>query len=129
MRKSFHSANAFRRVFLVSFALVALLVEWGELRTLYAQNESGKPHSVTINSNPSVSRVAGYNVYRADPGSPLVKLTSKTVSGTRYIDTKVEAGKTYTYTIKAVDANGNESKPSTSITVTVPGNTTPPAKQ
>jgi fibronectin type 3 domain-containing protein len=129
MRKSFHSARAIRQIFLVSFTAVALLAAFGEVRNLYAQNESSKPHSVTINWNPSVSPVAGYNVYRADSGGPLVKLTSKIVSGTRFVDTKVEVGKTYTYTIKAVDANGNESKPSTSITVTVPGTATPPAKQ
>jgi fibronectin type 3 domain-containing protein len=129
MKKSFHSVRAIREIFLVSFTAVALLTACGELRALYAQNASSRLHSVTINWNPSVSPVTGYNVYRAEPGGPLVKLTSKVVSGTRYVDAKVEAGKTYAYTIKAVDANGNESKPSTSITVTVPGPPTPPAKQ
>ena len=129
MRKPIHRLRALRGLILFSFAALELFTGYGTLRTLYAQNGSSKPHSVTVNWSPSVSPVAGYNVYRADPGGAPVKLTSKIVSATRYIDKNVEAGRTYMYTITAVDLKGVEGKPSTSITVTVPGAPTPPAKQ
>ena len=129
MRKPIHPSRALRGLILFSFAAVELFAGYGTLRTLYAQNSSSKPHSVTLNWSPSVSPVAGYNVYRADPGGSPVKLTSKIVSGTRYIDKNVEAGRTYAYTITGVDLKGVEGKPSTSITVTVPGAAAPPAKQ
>jgi len=129
MAKPFYSSLALRAICLFCFAALSPLAGCGKLRSLYAQNGSSKPHSVTVNWNPSVSPVAGYNVYRADPAGAPVKLTSKIVSGTRYIDKNVEAGRTYVYTITAVDLKGVEGKPSTSITVTVPGAATPPAKQ
>jgi fibronectin type 3 domain-containing protein len=129
MRKAIHPSRALRGLFLFSFAALELFAGYGTLRTLYAQNGSSKPHSVTVNWSPSVSPVAGYNVYRADPGAAPIKLTIKIVSGTRYTDTNVEAGHTYIYSITSVDFKGVESKPSSTITVTVPGTPTPPAKQ
>jgi fibronectin type 3 domain-containing protein len=96
---------------------------------LYAQKEPEKPHSVTISWMPSVSRVAGYNVYRASPPNGPVKLTPKIVSGTHYIDKAVEAGRTYTYSVTSVDFKGAESAPSGIFTVTIPTTAAPPAKQ
>jgi fibronectin type 3 domain-containing protein len=129
MRKHIHPSRALRGLFLFSFAALELFAGYGTLRTLYAQNSSSKPHSVAVNWSPSVSPVAGYNVYRADPGGAPVKLTSKIVSNIRYVDRNVEAGHTYTYSVTSVDLKGVESKPSSAITVTVPGTAPPPAKR
>jgi fibronectin type 3 domain-containing protein len=122
MRKSFHRRPALRRFCLFSIAALSLVAGCGKLRDLYAQKESGKPHSVTINWSASVSRVAGYNVYRASPPGAPAKLTPNLVSGTQYIDKTVEAGDTYTYSVTAVDFKGKESVPSGITTVTIPAN-------
>jgi len=85
------------------------------------QKLTDKPHSVTITWEASVSRVIGYNVYRADAsGSNFTKLTSQPVFATKYTDLTVEAGKTYTYYVSAVTSNGVESKPSANVTAQVP---------
>lgn len=123
------SRSALRGALLFSFAALALMSGSGTFRALHAQSNSSKPHSVAISWSRSVSPVAGYNVYRAGPDGAPVKLTSKLVSVTRYVDRNVKAGRTYTYTITAVDIKGVESNPSTTITVTVPGTATPAAKQ
>ena len=92
----------------------------GTLNGMY-QKLKGEPHSVTITWEPSVSRVAGYNIYRADAsGSNFTKLTGQPVFATKYTDLTVEAGKTYTYYVSAVSPNGVESKPSENVTVKVP---------
>jgi fibronectin type 3 domain-containing protein len=129
MRKLLHSFATLSGFFLISFAALALLAWCGNPRTLFAQDKSNKPHSVTINWNRSASSVAGYNVYRADPGGAPAKLTGKIVADTRFIDRNVLAGHTYTYTITSVDFKGVESKPSSAITVTVPGTAASHAKQ
>jgi fibronectin type 3 domain-containing protein len=129
MRKSLQTRPALRRLCLFSFAALSLLAGCGKLRNLYAQKESGKSHSVTINWSASVSRVAGYNVYRASPPGAPVKLTANLVSGTQYTDRSVEAGHTYTYSVTAVDFKGTESLPSGITTVTIPTDGTPPANQ
>jgi len=85
------------------------------------QKLMGTPHSVTITWAQSVSRVIGYNVYRADAsGGNFTKLTSQPVFATKYTDLTVGAGKTYTYYVAAVNSNGVESKPSENVTVQVP---------
>ena len=67
--------------------------------------------------------VAGYLVYRAtSPSAEYVRLTPAAAVGTLYIDRTVERGKTYRYTVTAVDRAraANESARSTPTTVTVP---------
>jgi fibronectin type 3 domain-containing protein len=129
MRKSLHSRESLHRFSLLAFAVLSLLAGCGKLRNSYAQKEPEKPHSVTLNWKPSVSRVAGYNVYRASPSSGPIKLTARIVSGTQYVDTTVEAGRTYSYSVTSVDFSGKESAPSGMITVTVPTTASQPAKQ
>jgi hypothetical protein len=129
MKKPLHSRSALRGLSVFSFAALSLLAGCGKLRNSYAQKEPDKPHSVTLNWKASVSRVAGYNIYRASaPGGP-IKLTARIVSGTQYVDTTVEAGRTYSYSVTSVDFNGKESVPSRIITVTIPTAATQPAKQ
>ncbi|WP_169709385.1 hypothetical protein [Deferrisoma camini] len=60
-----------------------------------------------------------YNVYRADsPDAPPNLLGS--VQNTKYVDGKVEPGKTYYYRVTARDASGVESKPGDVVEVKVP---------
>jgi len=80
-----------------------------------------KPHSVTITWEQSASRVIGYNVYRADtPGGKFTKLTSQPILATMYTDLAVEAGKSYTYYVAAVNSDGVESKASENVIARVP---------
>jgi chitodextrinase len=59
--------------------------------------------------------VTGYRVYRNGSTTPLGNPTSTT-----FADTTVVAGSTYTYTVSAVDAAGNESAKSAAASVTTP---------
>jgi hypothetical protein len=54
----------------------------------------------------------GYNVYRHEEGAAAVKVNSELVKTPAYRDMKVEAGKSYFYSVSAVDQRGNESAPS-----------------
>ena len=61
--------------------------------------------------------LAGYNVYRLEAGAEtgsgagekMVKVNSELVKSPAYRDSAVESGKTYTYSVTAVDVRGNES--------------------
>lgn len=76
--------------------------------------------SVVLNWDPSSDLpvpgavgVAGYHVYRNGDTSP----TYTVPSGTSYTDTNVVASTTYTYTVAAFDNNGNESAPSSIVSI------------
>lgn len=61
--------------------------------------------------------LAGYNVYRRPgTGGDFKRLTDKPVAGPAFSDTAVAAGNSYTYRVTAVDADGNESMPSSEAT-------------
>ena len=64
--------------------------------------------------------LAGYNVYRHEQGSAPVKLNSGPLKTPAYRDGNVVAGKTYIYSVAAVDARGNESARSQESTETLP---------
>src|ERR1700722_8342960 len=51
----------------------------------------------------------GYNVYRHEAGAAAVKLNSEPVKAPAYRDAQVVEGKTYFYSVSAVDERGNES--------------------
>ena len=120
--KPLSSFRLTRPVLLLSCALLTLLGGCGKLRTWYeSRKEPANLHSVTIAWTASPSPVEGYNVYRAAPGGAAARITVRLVPGTRYTDTAVEPGRTYTYYVTSVDFNGTESTPSEKITVTVPG--------
>jgi fibronectin type 3 domain-containing protein len=72
--------------------------------------------------------VAGYYVYRSNGSGKPVNLTSHAFYGTQFTDTAVEAGQTYTYYVTSVNYEGIESRPSETISVTVPATVTLPAK-
>jgi hypothetical protein len=69
----------------------------------------------------STDPVVGYNVYRATNGSSTYALLNSSVNtATAYVDSTVQSGLTYDYTVKSVDASSIESAPSEMIAVAIP---------
>jgi hypothetical protein len=64
--------------------------------------------------------LAGYNVYRRDADSAPAKLNSDLVKSPAYRDNTVTSGKTYQYSVSAMDIRGNESARSEEASETVP---------
>jgi hypothetical protein len=64
--------------------------------------------------------LAGYNVYRHEAGSAPVKLNTELVRTPAFRDMQVVPGKTYFYSVSAVDQRGNESGRSEEASESVP---------
>lgn len=64
--------------------------------------------------------LAGYNVYRREEGAEPMKLNSGLVATPAFRDMQVVSGKTYFYSVSAVDQRGNESARSAEASETVP---------
>jgi hypothetical protein len=64
--------------------------------------------------------LAGYNVYRHQPGTAPVRLNPELVKTPAYRDTAIVPGKTYVYSVSAVDLRGNESARSEEAAESVP---------
>jgi hypothetical protein len=64
--------------------------------------------------------LAGYNIYRHEQGQPAAKINTDLVKTPSYRDARVESGKTYFYSISAVDLRGNESAHSEEGSESVP---------
>ncbi len=65
--------------------------------------------------------VTGYNVYRAPSGSTSYQqINTSPVTQTAYTDNTVQAGETYDYTVKSVDASDVASVPSNMASITTP---------
>jgi fibronectin type 3 domain-containing protein len=85
---------------------------------------------LTVTSNSSTNgtavislsdSVAGYDVYRSTGGSTAYQLLNSSVdTETSYVDGAVQAGATYDYIVKSVDASGVESASSNLASVTIP---------
>jgi hypothetical protein len=86
-----------------------------------AQPGSPTPkHSVNLSWKASASVGVRYNVYRRGlTGEPL-KLNSEPAQNTSYVDSSVEAGQIYFYTVKALDSKGTPSTPSNEVKVEIP---------
>jgi hypothetical protein len=119
-----------RDLFLFSFISISLLCGCAKLRGCFAPDEKLPPkaRSVTISWIAVDAPVAGYYVYRSSGSGKAVNLTSRAFYGTQFMDTAVEAGQTYSYYVTSVNYKGLESRPSETVSVTVPANVTPPAK-
>jgi hypothetical protein len=77
----------------------------------------GQPPAIDLswNANPELN-VQGYNVYRAEAGSAkFALLTVAPTPGPAYRDVSAKQGKTYEYSVTAIDGHGNESSPSLSV--------------
>ena len=64
--------------------------------------------------------LAGYNIYRHEAGGEPVRLNSELVKTPAFRDMQVLAGKTYFYSVSAVDERGNESARSEEASESVP---------
>ena len=64
--------------------------------------------------------LAGYNVYRREEGAQPAKINSELVKSPAFRDVNVISGKTYWYSVSAVDARGNESARSEESSESVP---------
>ncbi|MEM7350145.1 MAG: hypothetical protein AAF657_05010 [Acidobacteriota bacterium] len=62
--------------------------------------------------------VAGYILYRREPGRDFHRLNDQLVQRTEYLDRNLASGLTYAYRIQVVDRNGNESEISTPVETT-----------
>ncbi|HEX8710492.1 MAG TPA: fibronectin type III domain-containing protein, partial [Terracidiphilus sp.] len=69
----------------------------------------------------STDPVAGYNVYRATGGSSSYQMVNGSVDpSTTYTDSTVQSGTAYSYYVKSVDAQGNQSAPSNTYSASIP---------
>jgi uncharacterized repeat protein (TIGR03803 family) len=76
---------------------------------------------VDLSWNPSISSVAGYNVYRSSvSGGPYSKINSSLVAATSYADVNVQPGQTYFYVTTAVNSAGVESAYSNQASAVIP---------
>ncbi len=65
--------------------------------------------------------VAGYNIYRATGASSSYQLLNSSVNvSTAYTDATVQNGVSYTYYVVSVDAESNQSAPSSTSSITIP---------
>jgi hypothetical protein len=64
--------------------------------------------------------LAGYNLYRQEPGGQAVKINQELIKSPAFRDHNVSAGKSYVYAVSAVDARGNESARSEEASESVP---------
>jgi hypothetical protein len=74
---------------------------------------------LTWNANTEAD-LSGYNVYRHDGGGPPVRINGELVKAPAFRDVSVASGKTYFYSVAAIDARGNESARSEQASETVP---------
>lgn len=64
--------------------------------------------------------LAGYNVYRHEPGTAEQKINPEILKTPAFRDTNVAPGHTYLYSVSAVDVRGNESAHSAEASESVP---------
>ena len=64
--------------------------------------------------------LGGYNIYRHEAGSEPVKLNAELIRTPAYRDVNVASGRTYIYSVSAVDLRGNESARSEEASEEVP---------
>ncbi len=62
--------------------------------------------------------VAGYIIYRREPGRDFHRITDKPVASTEFLDRNLASGLTYAYQLQVVDENGNESGKSDPVVTT-----------
>jgi hypothetical protein len=89
--------------------------------TLSGTGSTTTAASVSLTWTPSVSVVAGYNVYRSQTsGGPYTKLDTSIVAADSYTDTAVQSAQTYYYVVTSVTSSGVESADSTQVSATTP---------
>src|ERR1700739_3152412 len=100
-----------RKIFTLLFVMAALCLSIpAHAFKVYLSWEEG------VGNDPTVA----YNVYRSIDGGVTFQLLSSEVITTAYTDPAITLGKTYVYYVTALDAEGAESVPSNTTTVTIP---------
>jgi hypothetical protein len=89
------------------------------LQAVYS-GEGQKPFVDLIWAPVTDADLAEYNIYRREDSSTPVKLNSELVKSPSHRDSAVTSGKTYFYSVSAVDVRGNESARSEEASETVP---------
>ncbi len=89
------------------------------LQAVYS-GEGQKPFVDLIWAPVTDADLAGYNVYRREGDTAPIRLNSDLVKAPSYRDSAVMPGKTYFYSVSAVDLRGNESARSDEGSETVP---------
>ena len=75
--------------------------------------------AVRLRWDPSTAEdVAGYILYRREPGRDFHRLTPDLVTGVEYLDRGLASGLTYAYRLRVVDKVGNESELSRPVETT-----------
>ena len=86
--------------------------------------QSKTPHSVTLTWQeaklPAGSSLAGYNIYRRIEGETQYSKIAGPVAHPPYEDRQVVSGKTYVYSVTAVDSSGSESRLSEIVRAAIP---------
>ena len=94
------------------------------LQAVFSGQIQGQPPSIDLTWNPNMERdLAGYFVYRRlqeQPATAGVKLNAQPVTAPAFHDTALQPGRTYVYSVSAVDEHGNESKRSEETSEQVP---------
>ncbi len=62
--------------------------------------------------------VAGYVIFRREPGRNFHRLTAEPVAGSEFVDRGLASGLTYAYRLQVIDRKGNESKLSKPVETT-----------
>lgn len=82
------------------------------------------PYSVVLTwqaPTNSPDPISLYNIYsRLDPAGSFSLAGSVSVDLTTYTDTNILEGNTYDYYVKSADAQGNESSPSNTVSLSIP---------
>jgi hypothetical protein len=91
--------------------------------TLTGTGQSSTTYEVDLSWDAPASSsdpVSGYNIYRQTGSGSYQLLNASANTPNAYADSTVQSGTTYSYEVKSVDAEGNESSASNVFTVTIP---------
>jgi hypothetical protein len=101
--------------------LCAVWLTFGRSLAAKRPDSVAKPHSVTLQWQPSSTAGVQYNVYRTKTqGSNYIKLNDKPLSALTFTDRHVESGATYYYVTRTIDKSQKESLNSNEVKVTIP---------
>jgi len=98
------------------------------LLTVYVPAQGNVPAHIELSwaISPETD-LAGYNIYRSEQaGVPGTRINSELLLTPAFTDMNAVPGRTYFYSVTAVDRSGNESPPSTAVSGTVPAESATP---
>lgn len=88
---------------------------------LSGQGIAAARHSATLTWSESDATVVSYNAYRSNSADgQFAKLNTSPITQLNFTDSTVQSGQTYSWMVTSVDAGGNESDPSATVSATIP---------